>query len=69
MMLNMDEVERAIRDRQVRYRHEAYRGRFISHPVREWLGDRLVALGETMRGRPPEASVTAAERLPHGYPA
>ncbi len=68
-MQNLDELDRAIRDRQVRYRHEAYRGRSRSHPAREWLGDRLVTLGEAMRGQPRDSSVPPAERLPHGHPA
>ncbi len=49
-MHNVDELDRVIRDRQVRYRHEAYRGRSSGHPVRRWIGSRLVRFGESIRG-------------------
>lgn len=49
-MQNADEIDRVIRDRQVRYRHEAYRSRTSGHPVRRWIGARLVRFGESIRG-------------------
>ncbi|MDQ3655669.1 MAG: hypothetical protein M3457_11395 [Chloroflexota bacterium] len=44
-MQNVDEIGRVIRDKQMRYRHEAYRARFTSHPVRRWIGTRFVQFG------------------------
>lgn len=47
-MQNVDELGRAIHDRQVRYRHEVYRQRLASHPVRRWIGTRLIGFGESI---------------------
>jgi len=47
-MQNVDELGRAIHDRQRRYRHEAYRERFASHPVRRWIGTHLIGIGESL---------------------
>ncbi|MDQ3442569.1 MAG: hypothetical protein M3490_03050 [Chloroflexota bacterium] len=48
MMQNVDELGQAIHDRQIRYRHEAYRDQFVSHPVRRWIGTHLVGFGESI---------------------
>lgn len=57
MMQNIDELSRIVGDKQVRYRHEAYRDRLNRYPVRRWIGTRLVRFGESIRGC--EASHTA----------
>ncbi len=56
-MQNIDELGRVIRDKQVRYRHEAYRGRFTSHPVRRWIGTHLVQFGESILGQDGDQTV------------
>jgi hypothetical protein len=50
-MQNFDELGQAIRDRQVRYHHEAQAVRRDWHPMRVWLGSHLVQLGEAIRGQ------------------
>ncbi|MBA3275328.1 MAG: hypothetical protein H0T72_06005 [Chloroflexia bacterium] len=49
-MQNVDELGRVIRERHVRYRHEAYRARLTAHPIRRWVGTQLVHFGESIRG-------------------
>ncbi len=49
-MLHPDEIGQAIRDRQARYHHEAYRGRHGSRPVRRWMRTHLITIGESSHG-------------------
>jgi hypothetical protein len=67
-MHNADALEQAIRDRHFRYRHEAYRARLASHPVRDWLSDRLITLGEAMRSTSPETAAWPVLDQPGPHP-
>ncbi|CAN5772232.1 hypothetical protein BH20CHL3_BH20CHL3_08890 [soil metagenome] len=50
-MMYSVELTQEIQDKQVRYRHEAYRGRFGSRPLRRRIGIQLILFGEALRGK------------------
>ncbi len=68
-MQHPDESAQAIRDKQARYRHEAYQGRFESHPIREWLGLQLIHAGESIRGHMSDTNSGTIINPPHQYAA
>jgi hypothetical protein len=49
-MNHPDELGQAIRDKQVRYRHEAYQSRLGTRSVRRWLGSYMIQFGEALTG-------------------
>jgi hypothetical protein len=68
-MQHPDEFAQAVQDKQVRYHHEAYQGRFASHPLREWLGLHLIHAGELVRGHASDRTAGSTINPPHRYAA
>jgi len=68
-MLHPDELAQAVRDKQLRYRHEAYRGRIGSRPHRDRVGTRLITLGESIRGEMSERMEPMIANDSQGSPA
>jgi hypothetical protein len=50
-MENPDVLAVAIRDKQVRYRHEAYQGQLVFDHLKRRVGTHLIHVGEAIRGQ------------------